>query len=99
MEIKESSRKRISTAELNKFLLEITQNFAPSHSSGKHSKIYYCTQTEVNPPTFVFFSNNPKLITKHYRKYIENNLRKRFDLDGVSFRMHIRGRSNEEEDR
>lgn len=96
VEIKERSKKRIATAELNKFLEDIVQGFAPSHSSGKHSKIYYCTQTEVNPPTFVFFCNNPKLITKHYRKYIENNLRKRFPLQGVSFRMHLRGRSGEE---
>jgi GTPase len=97
IEIKKLSNTRIPTAELNKFLSVIVSGFAPSHSSGKHSKIYYCTQTETNPPTFVFFSNNPKLITKHYRKYIENKLREHFDLEGVSFRMHIRGRKEEEE--
>jgi GTPase len=97
IEIKKLSNTRIPTAELNKFLSVIISGFAPSHSSGKHSKIYYCTQTETNPPTFVFFSNNPKLITKHYRKYIENKLREHFDLEGVSFRMHIRGRKEEEE--
>lgn len=98
IKIKANSRKRIPTSELNKFLLSTTQRFAPSHSSGKHTKIYYCTQTEVNPPTFVFFCNNPKLITKHYNKFIENQLRSTFDLEGVSFRMHLRGRSGEEID-
>ncbi len=97
LEIKENSKKRIPTAELNVFLAEITAGFAPSHSSGKHSKIYYCTQTETNPPTFIFFCNDPDLITKHYRKYIENKLREKFNLEGVSFRMHIRGRKGKEE--
>ncbi len=97
LEIKENSRRRIPTAELNVFLAEITAGFAPSHSSGKHSKIYYCTQTETNPPTFIFFCNDPELITRHYRKYIENKLREKFSLEGVSFRMHIRGRKGKEE--
>lgn len=97
MEIKERSMKRITTSELNNFLAKVVQGFAPSHSSGKHSKIYYCTQTEINPPTFVFFCNNPKLITKHYRKYVENQLRENFDLTGVSFRIFFRGRKGEEE--
>ncbi|MCF7919494.1 MAG: ribosome biogenesis GTPase Der [Candidatus Cloacimonetes bacterium] len=99
IKIKTNSKKRISTAELNKFLSTTTQRFAPAHSSGKHTKIYYCTQTEVNPPTFVFFCNDEKLITKHYQKFIENQLRATFDLEGVSFRMHFRGRSGEESER
>jgi len=97
VEIKNTSKKRIPTAQLNKFLSDIIANFPPSHSSGKHSKIYYCTQTEMNPPTFVFFCNNPKLITKHYSRYLYNQLRERFPLEGVSFRMHFRGRKGEEE--
>ncbi|MCF7912627.1 MAG: ribosome biogenesis GTPase Der [Candidatus Cloacimonetes bacterium] len=97
VEVKAASKRRIPTSELNKFLADIVATFPPSHSSGLHSKIYYCTQTETNPPTFVFFCNNPKLITKHYNRFIINRLRERFPLEGVSFRVHIRGRKGEEE--
>lgn len=96
IEIKKNSMERIKTSDLNKFINVLTQRFAPSHSSGKHTKIYFCTQTEVNPPTFVFFTNNPDLITKHYKKFIENQLRESFPLEGVSFRMHFRGRKGED---
>ncbi|MBN1948396.1 MAG: ribosome biogenesis GTPase Der, partial [Candidatus Cloacimonetes bacterium] len=98
MEVEAESRKRIPTAELNKFLSRVTGHFAPSHSSGKHSKIYYCTQVKSAPPTFVFFCNNPALITKHYRKYLENQLREQFKFQGVPLRVFFRGRDADDTD-
>lgn len=93
LEVEKESKKRVPTSELNKFLNRVVGKFAPSHSSGKHTKIYYCTQVKTHPPTFVFFCNNPKLITKHYRKYLENQLRESFKFAGASLKVYFRGRN------
>ncbi len=96
LEVEEKSNTRIPTSQLNKFLEMVLAKFPPSHSSGKHSKIYYCTQTDIHPPTFVFFCNNPKLITVHYKRYVTNQLREYFDFKGASFRIFFRGRKENE---
>ncbi len=96
LEVEEKSNTRIPTSQLNKFLEMILAKFPPSHSSGKHSKIYYCTQTDVHPPTFVFFCNNPKLITVHYKRFINNQLREYFDFKGASFKVMFRGKKENE---
>ncbi|KQC06372.1 MAG: GTP-binding protein [Candidatus Cloacimonas sp. SDB] len=98
LEVEEESKKRITTSELNKFLTKAVGKYAPSHSSGKHTKIYYCTQVKTHPPTFVFFCNNAKLITKHYRKYLENQLRDSFKFKGASLKVFFRGRNEPDDD-
>ena len=97
LEVEEESNKRIPTAELNKFLERTVAKFPPSHSSGKHSKIYYCTQVGTHPPTFVFFCNSTKLITVHYRRYVTNQMRDYFKFNGASFRVFFRGRKEKNE--
>jgi len=92
LEVYQESSKRISTSELNRFLEKTTSKFSPSHSSGKHSKIFYSTQIKTNPPTFVFFCNNPKLITTHYRRYLANQLRSEYKFTGATIRIFYRGR-------
>lgn len=87
------SQKRIPTARLNEFLEKVVNFFPPSHSSGKHAKIYFCTQIRSHPPTFVFFCNNPKLITVSYRRYLENKIRDEFKFAGAAVRLFFRGRS------
>ncbi|MCD4818245.1 MAG: ribosome biogenesis GTPase Der [Candidatus Cloacimonetes bacterium] len=98
IEVNEESQKRIPTSQLNKFLDKTTAFFPPSHSSGKHSKIFYCTQVRTHPPTFVYFCNDPKLITKHYRRYIYNKMREEFDFTGASIKIFFRGRGKNELD-
>jgi len=92
MSVHEESKKRITTSQLNKFLDRAVQKFPPSHSSGKHAKIYFCTQVKTHPPTFVFFCNNPKLITVHYRRYLTNQLREAYKFEGATIRTFYRGR-------
>ncbi|MCK4694958.1 MAG: ribosome biogenesis GTPase Der, partial [Candidatus Cloacimonetes bacterium] len=72
LKVEEESKKRIPTSELNRFLEKVIGKFPPTHSSGKHTKIYFCTQVKTHPPTFVFFCNDPKLITTHYKRYLNN---------------------------
>ena len=96
LKVKEESNKRISTSKLNDFLKKTTAKFPPSHSSGKHAKIYFCTQVTTHPPTFVFFCNNPDYITVHYRRYLNNQLRENFKFEGATIRTFYRGRGEDE---
>lgn len=93
LNVEEESRKRIPTSELNRFLEKVIGKFPPTHSSGKHTKIYFCTQVKTHPPTFVFFCNDPKLITTHYKRYLNNQLREIFKFEGASIKIFFRGRS------
>ena len=55
LSVDNESKKRISTSALNKWLEKTIAKYQPSHASGKHAKIYYCTQQGIQPPTFKFF--------------------------------------------
>ena len=80
----------IKTAELNRLLrLVVTRNQPASYGS-KHVKINYVTQARAEPPTFVFFTNEPKGIKKNYRNYLENQIRKQYGFLGVPIRMSFR---------
>ena len=92
LEVDEESKKRIPTSQLNKFLQKVTAKFPPAHSSGKHSMIYYCSQVKTQPPTFVFFCNNAKLITTHYKRYLNNQLREEFKFSGATIKTIFRSR-------
>lgn len=89
-EVYDEGRKRIGTAELNEFLEKIVAQKHPPAQQGKYIKLNYMTQTEVGPPTFVVFTNRPKLIAKSYISYIENQIRKQFGFAGVPFRLKFR---------
>lgn len=84
--------RRLPTAELNTFLEEIVQKQPPAAARGKYIKLYYITQAGVRPPTFVLFSNYPKLLQKSYLRYIENQLRLRYDFEGIPIRIKIKKR-------
>jgi len=83
---------RIQTSELNRFIEEAVKRRHPAAVKGKHIKFFYATQTEINPPTFVFFCNYPKLLQKQYLKYIENCLRQTYDFEGVPIRLKVKAR-------
>jgi len=84
------ARKRIPTAELNEFLQRALNRRRPPARQGKYIKINYVAQTEVAPPTFVFFSNQPKLIDKTYIGYLSNQIRREYGFEGVPFRVKFR---------
>ncbi len=68
--------KRVTTSELNRFLLELTDYHPPPDYKGRQVKLKYITQVDVNPPVFVVFTNQPKGIKTSYRRFILNGLRK-----------------------
>ncbi|HZO74191.1 MAG TPA: ribosome biogenesis GTPase Der [Ktedonobacteraceae bacterium] len=88
---------RIQTSRLNEVVQEAIRRHNPTVIRTKPLKIYYATQTRVNPPTFVFFVNDPTAVHFSYERYLENRLREAFGFEGTAFRMHFRPRSKAEE--
>ena len=84
---------RISTGKLNEVLAEATARVQPPTDKGKRLKIYYMTQASTRPPTFVFFVNNSQLFHFSYQRYLENQIRDIFGLDGTPVRFIIRERN------
>ncbi len=83
---------RISTGKLNEVLAMATARVQPPTDKGKRLKIYYMTQASTRPPTFVFFVNDAELFHFSYQRYLENQIREVFGLDGTPVRFIIRER-------
>jgi GTP-binding protein len=74
---------RVGTGELNRFLAELREAREPPSRNGRRLNLLYGTQVQVRPPRFRFFVNDPGLITRDYGYWVENQLRDRFELQGV----------------
>lgn len=85
---------RISTGKLNEILAAATARVQPPTDKGKRLKIYYMTQASTRPPTFVFFVNRKDLFHFSYQRYLENQIREVFGLEGTPVRMIIRERGD-----
>ncbi|MBR5543726.1 MAG: ribosome biogenesis GTPase Der, partial [Oscillospiraceae bacterium] len=86
----EESRKRITTGMLNNVLADAVSRVQPPTDRGKRLKVYYITQTGIQPPNFVMFCNDAKLFHFSYRRYLENKLREVFGFEGTPIRTVIR---------
>lgn len=87
--------KRISTGLLNKVINEAYALNPPTSIKGKRLKIYYTTQVDIQPPTFVFFVNNEDLLKDNYKRYLENKLREAFGFFGNPIRLCSKERKNQ----
>lgn len=83
---------RISTGKLNDVLAAATARVQPPTDRGKRLKIYYMTQASTRPPTFVCFVNNKDLFHYSYQRYLDNQIREVFGLEGTPTRFVIRER-------
>lgn len=83
---------RISTGMLNDILADATARVQPPTDKGKRLKIYYMTQASTKPPTFVCFCNKAELFHFSYQRYLENQIRSTFGLEGTPVRFVIRER-------
>jgi len=83
---------RIPTSELNRILQEAVARHAPPSKAGKRLKFYYVTQATVDPPTFLFFVNDPRLVHFSYKRYLENQLREHYGFLGTPLRLSFRKR-------
>jgi GTPase len=90
MEVYESRKKKISTAALNKIMLAVIERYKPPAVKGKYIKIKYITQLPTYTPIFAFFCNLPQYIKPPYKRYLENQLRSHFKLEGVPITLVFR---------
>ncbi|MCD7856757.1 MAG: ribosome biogenesis GTPase Der [Clostridiales bacterium] len=93
----EASLMRITTGVLNSVLADATTRVQPPTDRGRRLKLYYMTQVSVAPPTFVVFCNEKKLFHFSYQRYLENQIRGTFGLDGTPIRLLIRQKGEKEE--
>lgn len=87
---------RISTGKLNDILAYATNRVQPPSDKGKRLKIYYMTQASTKPPTFVTFVNRKDLFHFSYQRYIENQIRETFSLEGTPVRFIVRERARDD---
>ena len=96
-QVAEQNAKRITTGALNSVLAEATARVQPPTDKGRRLKIYYMTQTGTKPPHFVIFCNDARLFHFSYQRYLENQIRAVFGLEGTPIRITIRQKGDKEE--
>ena len=94
--VSDQAAMRITTGMLNTVLADATARVQPPTDKGRRLKIYYMTQVGVKPPHFVCFCNDAKLFHFSYQRYLENQIRATFGLEGTPIRLTIRQKSDKE---
>ena len=89
--------KRITTGALNSVLADATARVQPPTDKGRRLKIYYMTQASTKPPHFVIFCNDARLFHFSYQRYLENQIREVFGLQGTPVRITIRQKGDKED--
>ncbi len=95
--VRTNAAKRITTGQLNDIIQGAINLKQPPSKNGQRLKIYYATQSGVNPPNFVIFVNDKNLMHFSYLRYLENNIRKAVDFSGTPINIVIKNRSEKEE--
>jgi GTP-binding protein len=90
----DSFRRRVSTAELNRFFEQVLAAHPPPPQAGRSVRLYYVTQAQIEPPTFVAVTNHPEYIHFSYKRYVQNQIRTRFAFEGVPVRVIYRKKKN-----
>ena len=94
--VSDQAAMRITTGMLNTVLADATARVQPPTDKGRRLKIYYMTQIGVKPPHFVCFCNDAKLFHFSYQRYLENQIRATFGLEGTPIKLTIRQKSDKE---
>ena len=89
---------RITTGALNSVLADATARVQPPTDKGRRLKIFYMTQASTKPPHFVIFCNDARLFHFSYQRYLENQIREVFGLNGTPIRITIRQRGDKEDE-
>jgi GTP-binding protein len=87
---------RVKTGTLNDVVAEAVSMNEPPSDKGRRLKIYYATQTDIKPPTFVLFVNEPEIMHFSYKRYLENYFRKSFGFTATPLRIFVRKRGEKE---
>lgn len=86
----ENRTRKISTSQINEFLLPLIANTPPPATKGKYIKIKFITQLPTIPPSFAFFCNLPQYVKEPYKRFLENKIRGKWDLSGVPVNIFMR---------
>ena len=97
-EVHAQNTSRITTGALNSVLADATARVQPPTDKGRRLKIYYMTQASTKPPHFVIFCNDARLFHFSYQRYLENQIREVFGLQGTPIRITIRQKGDKEDD-
>lgn len=95
--VREMSMLRVRTGTLNSVLADATNRVQPPTDKGRRLKIYYMTQVGIQPPHFVVFCNDARLFHFSYQRYLENQIRNTFGLEGTPIRLTIRQKGDKED--
>ena len=90
----ESHNRVIATSMLNDCIIESVQMHNPPSYKGKRLKIYFVSETSIKPPKFTFEVNNKKLVHFSYERYLENQIRKTFELDGTPIILEFKNKND-----
>ena len=94
--VRDQASMRITTGMLNSVLADATARVQPPTDKGRRLKLYYMTQVGIRPPHFVIFCNDAKLFHFSYQRYLENQIRSTFGLEGTPVRLTIRQKGDKE---
>lgn len=98
LSIQENRKRRLGTTQLNRLLRDILAfDRLPSDRKGRAFKIFYCTQADIEPPTFIFFVNYPNLATTAFRRHMEKELRGLGEFGGVPMRIFWREKAKNDD--
>lgn len=89
-EVYKNRSRQITTSKLNDVMQPLIEKYSPPMVRGKRVKINYITQLKLAYPAFVFFSNDPDNIKEPYQRYLENQMRKNFNFEGVPIKLYMR---------
>ncbi len=95
LRVHDERQQRLTTVQINDLIHEATARHSPPTKYGQKLRIYYGTQVEVSPPTFVFFVNDERLVHFAYQRYLENQIRERYKYEGSPIRLIFRGHVEE----
>ncbi|MCL2072915.1 MAG: ribosome biogenesis GTPase Der [Marinilabiliaceae bacterium] len=90
VKVEQNRNIKITTSQLNNYMLPIIENTPPPAAKGKYIKVKYITQLPGKPPSFAFFCNLPQYIKEPYKRFLENKLREKWDLSGVPINIFMR---------
>jgi len=84
--------RRIPTAELNRFFADVCETHPPPTQKGRSVRVHYITQGGVRPPTFLLWANHPRYLAASYRRFLVNQLRKRYGFAGSPVRVVVKNK-------
>jgi len=93
-EVRQEMEKRVPTSELNEFMTEVIEKRPPPAVQGKPIRIYYITQPQAGPAKFVLFCSHPNLIPDSYKRFVQNQIRRRWAFTGVPVIISLRSRGS-----